>query len=227
MPMQSRSGNERSRLRGERWRPPSDLRPLVRPHRSSGRGKGAAAHRAEMLDGLNGRVVEVGAGTGLNFSHYPVAVTEVVAVEPEPHLRTLATAAAADAEVHVVVVDGTADSLPLDDDSCDAAVCSLVLCSVPDQARALAEVRRVLRADGELRFYEHVLADRRGFARFQRAVDVVHRYVAGGCHVTRDTEAAITTAGFDITRIRRFDFAPEPLTKQAAPKILGTAKLAG
>jgi ubiquinone/menaquinone biosynthesis C-methylase UbiE len=192
---------------------------------ASAEAKGAAAHRAEMLEGLEGRIVEVGAGTGLNFAHYPTAVTEVVAVEPEAHLRKLATAAAADAQVRVSVVDGTADSLPLDDDSCDAAVCSLVLCSVPDQARALGEVRRVLRPGGELRFYEHVLGDRPGFARFQRVVDVVHPYLSGGCHVTRDTEAAITAAGFEITRIRRFQFAPEPLTKQAAPKILGTARL--
>jgi ubiquinone/menaquinone biosynthesis C-methylase UbiE len=187
--------------------------------------KGAAEHRAEMLVGLEGRVVEVGAGTGLNFAHYPPTVTEVVAVEPEPHLRKLAKSAEADAKVPVTVLDGTADALPLEDASCDAAVCSLVLCSVPDQARALAEVRRVLRPDGELRFYEHVLDASPAFARFQRVVDVVHPYLSGGCRVTRDTEAAITAAGFDVVRIRRFRFAPEPLTKQAAPKILGAARL--
>jgi len=187
--------------------------------------KGAAEHRDEMLAGVGGRVVEVGAGNGLNFTHYASSVTEVVAVEPEPHLRQLAEAAAGDAKVPVTVVDGTADALPLEDDSCDAAVCSLVLCSVADQAEALAEVRRVLRPGGELRFYEHVLDARPGFARFQRIVDVVHPYIGGGCHVTRDTEAAITDAGFEITRIRRFRFAPEPLTKQAAPKILGAARL--
>ena len=187
--------------------------------------KGAGAHRAEMLDGLEGRVVEVGAGTGLNFRHYPTAVTEVVAVEPEPHLRTLATAEAAHAKVTVTVVDGTADALPLEDASCDAAVCSLVLCSVADQERALGEVRRVLRPGGELRFYEHVLDDNPRFARFQRIVDVIHPYVSGGCHVTRSTEAAIERAGFEVTKIRRFRFAPEPLTKQAGPKILGAARV--
>lgn len=186
--------------------------------------KGAAEHREEMLAGLEGRVVEVGAGNGLNFSHYPPTVAEVIAVEPEPHLRNLAKVAAADAKVNVTVVDGTATSLPVDEASCDAAVCSLVLCSVADQDTALAEVRRVLRPGGELRFYEHVLAEEPRFARFQRIVDVVHPYIGGGCHVSRDTEAAITRAGFEITTIRRFRFAPEPLTKQAAPKILGTAR---
>ncbi len=190
---------------------------------ASAEAKGAAAHRAEMLEGLSGRVVEIGAGTGLNFGHYPSTVDEVIAVEPEPHLRKLAVQAGADATVRVSVVDGTADALPLDDGSCDAAVCSLVLCSVRDPSHALSVVRRVLRPGGELRFYEHVLDDRPGFARFQRVVDVVHPFISGGCHVTRDTEAAIEAAAFDITRIRRFRFAPEPLTKQAAPKILGTA----
>jgi len=187
--------------------------------------KGAAEHRKEMLAGLRGRVVEVGAGNGLNFAHYPPEVDEVVAVEPEAHLRNLAERAAARAKVPIRVVDGTADSLPLDDKSCDAAVCSLVLCSVADQAAALAEVRRVLRPGGELRFYEHVIADSPGLARFQRAVDVIHPYVAGGCHVTRDTEQAIVDAGFEIASIRRFRFSPAVLTKQAAPKILGTARL--
>jgi ubiquinone/menaquinone biosynthesis C-methylase UbiE len=188
--------------------------------------RGAAEHRDEMLAGITGRVVEVGAGNGLNFAHYPPSVTEVIAVEPEAHLRKLAEAAASGAEVPVAVVDGTADALPLDDDSCDAAVCSLVLCSVADQAAALAEVRRALRPGGELRFYEHVLAASPRFAHFQRIVDVVHPYIGGGCHVTRDTETAIIDAGFEITSIRRFRFAPEPLTKQAAPKILGAARLA-
>ncbi len=187
--------------------------------------KGVAEHRAEMLSGLEGRVVEVGAGNGLNFAHYPSTVTEVIAVEPEPHLRKLARLAADEATVDVTVVDGTADSLPLEDGSCDAAVCSLVLCSVTDQAGALAEVRRVLRPGGELRFYEHVLADSRRFAMVQRAVDLVHPHVAGGCHVTRDTERAIAAADFEITSIRRFRFAPDLLSTQAAPKILGAARL--
>lgn len=187
--------------------------------------KGGAEHRQEMLAGLKGRVVEVGAGNGLNFTHYPATVTEVVAVEPEPHLRKLAHLAAEEAEVAVTLVDGTADSLPLENGTCDAAVCSLVLCSVADQGRALAEVRRVLRPGGELRFYEHVLDDGPAFARFQRVVDVVHPYVAGGCHLTRQTEAAITRAGFEITSVRRFRFAPEFLSRQAAPKILGAARL--
>lgn len=121
--------------------------------------KGAAEHRDELLAGLTGRVIEVGAGNGLNFRHYPTSVTEVVAIEPEPYLRERAQASAKASPVTVTVVDGTADQLPADDASFDAGVASLVLCSVDDQATALGELRRVIRPGGELRFYEHVVSD--------------------------------------------------------------------
>jgi ubiquinone/menaquinone biosynthesis C-methylase UbiE len=187
---------------------------------------GQREHRQELLDGLAGRVVEVGAGNGLNFGHYPSEVEEVVAVEPEPYLRERARAAAAAATVPVRVVDGLADRLPLDDDSVDAAVASLVLCSVPDQASALAELRRVLKDHGELRFYEHVRSQRPGFARLQRATDVVWPHVAGGCHTHRDTARAIEAAGFEIERCRRLTFRPCTLVAPVAPHVLGRARLA-
>ena len=120
--------------------------------------QGAAEHRERLLAGLGGRVIEVGAGNGLNFSHYPGTVAEVVAVEPEDYLRAKAERVAEDAPVAIRVVDGLADDLPAEDASFDAAVASLVLCSVPDQAAALAELRRVLRPGAELRFYELVLS---------------------------------------------------------------------
>ena len=109
-----------------------------------------AEHRRELLSGLTGRVIEVGAGHGLNFRHYPATVTELVAVEPEAYLRDLATEAAQQAPIPVQVVDGVADAIPVADEEFDAAVACLMLCSVPDQARASAEFRRVLRPKGEL-----------------------------------------------------------------------------
>jgi ubiquinone/menaquinone biosynthesis C-methylase UbiE len=188
--------------------------------------KGAAQHRADLLEGLRGRVIEVGAGNGANFRHYPTTVREVLAVEPEPHLRASAERAAAAAPVPVTVAGGTADALPAEDAGFDAAVVSLVLCTVPDVGRALGEVRRVLRAGGELRFYEHVRARRPGFARMQRAYDVVYPRVNGwGCHAARDTPAEIEAAGFTIERIRRFPFRASVIDVLLTPHALGTARL--
>jgi ubiquinone/menaquinone biosynthesis C-methylase UbiE len=107
--------------------------------------RGQAEHRAALLAGTSGRVVEVGAGTGLNFRHYPASVTELIAVEPEPALRRLAEAEATKVPSAVRVVDGVASRLPLEDPSCDVGVASGVLCSVRDQDEALRELRRVIR----------------------------------------------------------------------------------
>jgi ubiquinone/menaquinone biosynthesis C-methylase UbiE len=186
--------------------------------------KGAAERRNEMLAGLRGRVIEVGAGTGLNFNHYPSGVTEVLAVEPEPLLRQIALKEAAGVRVPVKVVDGWANDLPADDASFDAGVASLVLCSVPDQRAALAELHRVIRHGGELRFLEHVRASSPGFARFQRVVDRVHPLLGGGCHVSRDTLGEIEQVGFSVESVRRFRFTPCFLDQAVAPHIVGTAR---
>jgi len=187
-------------------------------------GRGAAEHRRRALTGLTGRVIEVGAGNGLNFAHYPSAVTEVVAVEPESYLRDRAIEAAAAIPIRIAVVDGLADDLPLEDASFDAGVASLVLCSVPDQARALAELYRVIRPGGELRFYEHVVAERPVAARLQRAADATFwPRVAGGCHMARDTGAAMEEAGFAVESSERFQFRFSALDPPKA-HILGIAR---
>jgi ubiquinone/menaquinone biosynthesis C-methylase UbiE len=190
--------------------------------------KGQAEHRRELLSGLEGRAIEVGAGHGLNFPYYPETVTEVVAVEPESHLRRMASKAAEEARVPVVVVDGVAGSIPAGDGEFDAAVACLVLCSVPDPARALAEFHRVLRPGGELRFYEHVLADTPALARAQRIGDRTRAWplVAGGCHASRDTARTMEMAGFTIERCKRFPFRAELVEFLATPKILGVARRA-
>jgi SAM-dependent methyltransferase len=183
---------------------------------------GGVDNRRELLAGLSGRVVEVGSGIGSNFAHYPPAVTEVIAVEPEPYLRAKSEEAAAGAPVPVRVVDGIADDLPVEDGSLDAGVVSLVLCSVPDQDAALAELHRKIKPGGELRFYEHVVSNRESRRKVQRFLDrTFYPRLAGGCHLTRDTRAAIDRAGFIVQRSRRFPFPPGKL---GIPHILGSAR---
>jgi ubiquinone/menaquinone biosynthesis C-methylase UbiE len=179
-------------------------------------------HRRRLLAGLTGRVLEVGAGNGLNFPHYPAAVTEVLAVEPEPYLRRLALAAASQAPVPVRVVDGTADALPAPDAGFDAVVASLVLCTVTDPDQALAEARRVLRPGGRLRFYEHVRATDPRLAGWQDRLQRPWGWLVGGCHPNRDTVAAITAAGLRLVQLDRFDLPVMP--PLARPHVLGVAE---
>jgi ubiquinone/menaquinone biosynthesis C-methylase UbiE len=186
--------------------------------------RGAGGYRQRLLAGAAGRVIEVGAGTGANFAHYPRAVTEVLAVEPEPYLRERAAAAAERAPVPVTVVDGVADRLPAVDGSFDAAVASLVLCSVPDVTAALAELRRVLRPGGRLYFWEHVRAEGWAGAGAQRLLDrTVWPAFSGGCHTGRDTAAAIAVAGFTVERLERFRFPDSWVPSPTAPQVLGVA----
>lgn len=189
--------------------------------------RGATEHRRRLLAGLSGTIVEIGAGQGLNFPHYPAEVTEVIAVEPEPTLRSAGAQAAASAPVPIRVIPGIADELPLEDQSADAAVTSLVLCSVPDQTRALAEVHRVLRPDGELRFYEHVIPNCQPKRLLLTLIDRSGLWprIAGGCHPARDTTAAIQSSGFNIETNDRIMFAASRF-EPAIPHILGIAKRA-
>ncbi|NUR57951.1 MAG: class I SAM-dependent methyltransferase [Catenulispora sp.] len=188
--------------------------------------RGAAEHRGRLLAGLSGRVAEIGAGNGLNFAHYPREVTEVVAIEPDAVLRAAAERAAADAPVPITVMAGHADAPPLGEASVDAVVLSLVLCSVPHPMHALAEVRRVLRAGGQVRFYEHVRSRFRIVGLLQDVVTPVWRRQAAGCHPNRDTLSTLRSAGFVVEKAEDFGFAP---TAWSPPlrHILGTATKQG
>ena len=187
---------------------------------------GSDRQRSELLAGLRGRVIEVGAGDGRNFRHYPEGVTEVLAVEPEPYLRRLAGAAAADAPTAITVVDGTAELLPARTGEFDSVVSSLVLCSVSHQGAALAELHRVLRDGGELRFFEHVIAERGLGRALQGGLDDSGLWPAlgAGCHLSRDTVAAIASGGFAVEQLRRFSSGPGGL---GIPFVLGVARRQG
>jgi ubiquinone/menaquinone biosynthesis C-methylase UbiE len=185
--------------------------------------RGQAELRRELLAGLSGVVVEVGAGSGLNFGHYPQSVRAVIAVEPEPYLRGKAAEAARSAPVPVHVTGGTASRLPVGGARVAAVVVSGVLCSVPDAPAALTEFRRVLGPGGELRFYEHVRARHPLRGRYQDAVALVWPRVMGGCHPNRETEATITAAGYRISACRALVFPPGALFSPVAPRIIGRA----
>jgi ubiquinone/menaquinone biosynthesis C-methylase UbiE len=185
---------------------------------------GVAAHRCELLQGLGGSVIELGAGNGMNFRHYPASIKKVVAVEPEPYLRERAYESAADCAVPVHVVDGEADALPFNDHAFDAGIVSLVLCTVPDQHRALSELFRVIRTGGELRFYEHVRSSQPGYGRLQTRAAAVWPFFAGGCRPDRRTGEAIERAGFVVERMRRFVWQPSLVEVLTAPRIIGVAR---
>lgn len=179
--------------------------------------------RERLAAGLAGRVVEVGAGTGASFSHYPATVDAVIAFEPEPYLRRIAIDAAARAPVPIAVRAGRAERLPAGDGEFDAALVSLTLCSVDDPDAAVAELARVLKPGAELRFHEHVRSHSPVAALLQRAGDLVWPHVGGGCHLARPTEKTLAAAGFVLERVDRFRLRTGPLDPPK-PHVLGTAR---
>ncbi len=183
------------------------------------------ALRRENLAGLSGRVLEVGAGIGTNFSHYPESVDEVIAVEPEPRLSAQARASAEAAPVRIVVTEATAEAFS-DVEPFDAVVCSLVLCSVHDPAGVLQRLHSLLRPGGELRYLEHVAsAGARG--RLQRLADAtLWPRLLGNCHTHRHTERSIVEAGFEVDFSRRELTLPAWAPMPVSELLLGRARRA-
>jgi ubiquinone/menaquinone biosynthesis C-methylase UbiE len=180
----------------------------------------AAVLREQLVGGVGGKVLEIGAGTGANLRFYRAA-DHVTVSEPSAAMRARLTAKLGQAEVPVDVVDATAGALPFPDASFDAVVCTLVLCTVPDQPRALGEIRRVLKPAGALVFFEHV----RGHGPAAVAQDMITpltRVVAAGCHPNRDTAAALVAGGFGIETIATIK--PRPHMPLVAPFIHGVAR---
>jgi SAM-dependent methyltransferase len=165
-------------------------------------------YRRELLAGLSGRVLEVGCGNGMNFEHYPPEVTEVVGVEPEEYLLRQARLAAAKAARRIVIVKGQGEMVSqVVSGPFDAAVFSLVLCSVPDPEAVLRDTKKVLRNGAEVRFYEHVVSGDPRRARYQRFFAPAWSRAAGGCRPDRDTLSVIERE-FSITDAKAFDFCP-------------------
>jgi SAM-dependent methyltransferase len=161
--------------------------------------------RRQLIAPIRGQVLEVGAGTGVTLPLYGHGVDRIVMSEPDRHMRSQLTrkirSAGADS---VEVSDGSLVSLPFPDETFDYVTCMLVLCSVPDLDHALAEIRRVLSAQGRLVFMEHVAAEGRPRRlTWQRRIEPFWKRISGNCHLTRRTEAAILDAGFRMETIQR------------------------
>ena len=180
---------------------------------------GAEMKRA-LLAGARGRVLEVGVGTGLSFSHYP-PVEELVGVDPsEPMLRR-ARRRAGEVGREVTLVEAPAEALPFANDSFDTVVTLAVLCTIEEPQRALREIHRVLRSDGQLLFLEHVRSSDQKRARAQDRFERPWGWIAGGCHPNRRTLSEIEAAGFEVTDLEESEIQQVP--SLVRPHITGTA----
>jgi ubiquinone/menaquinone biosynthesis C-methylase UbiE len=157
--------------------------------------------RTALLADLSGDVLEIGAGTGRNLDHYPSGIERLVLAEPDRHMRRHLESMAAGHAKRVEVIAAPAQALPVADGELDAVVSTLVLCSVGDVDAVLGEVRRVLKPGGRFLFIEHVAAKGGSRLVWQRRVEPVWKRIADGCHLTRETRAAIERAGFELSEV--------------------------
>jgi ubiquinone/menaquinone biosynthesis C-methylase UbiE len=180
-----------------------------------GEKAGMSELREELLAGARGRTLELGAGTGLNLSHYPEAVSELVLTEPDPHMakRLRRRLSESPPPFPARVIEAAAEQLPFEDASFDTVVSTLVFCTVSDPERAAGEAARVVKRDGELHLVEHVRAEEGSTqARWQDRLERPWGWLVGGCHPNRDT-ATTLSARFDVSGLR-----PDALPK--APPIV-------
>jgi ubiquinone/menaquinone biosynthesis C-methylase UbiE len=180
--------------------------------------KAAEPLRSRVCEGLHGQVVEIGFGSGLNIPFYPASVTGVAAIEPADTGWKLAGKRLATARVPVQRTGLDGQSLPLDDDSCDSALSTWTLCTIPDVTAALGEVRRVLKPGGTLHFVEHGLAPDERVRRWQYRLEPMQKRLFGGCHLTRRISDLLTAAGFAIADVDVF-------YEKGAPKTMGADSL--
>jgi SAM-dependent methyltransferase len=186
---------------------------------------GLGEMRRESLASAGGRVLELGAGTGVNLELYPDAVTDLVVVEPDPHMAKRLRAKLARSGQAASVVEAPAERLPFEDASFDTAVATLVLCTVPDPEAALAETARLLKPGGRLLFIEHVRAEDPGLARWQDRLEKPWRFLGDGCHCNRDTVATIATSPLTLEEVDRGRLPKAPPI--VTPLVRGSARRPG
>lgn len=180
--------------------------------------------RRDLLAGARGRVLELGAGTGLNLDLYPDSARDLTLTEPDPHMVKQLRKRVAEADRAAEVVAAPAEKLPFEDDSFDTVALTLVLCTVPDPAAALQEIQRVLKPDGRFLFLEHVRSPDPGLAKWQDRFERPWRFLGDGCHCNRDTVSAISASGFELGEVERPEFPKVvPIVR---PMAKGSASLA-
>jgi SAM-dependent methyltransferase len=181
--------------------------------------------RREVLAGASGRTVDVGAGTGVNVGLFPPAVSDLVLAEPDPHMFKRLKEKLGESGEGVSAIEAPAESLPFADSSVDTVAFTLVLCTVPDPAAALAEAARILRPGGRLLFVEHVRSEDSGLARWQDRLEKPWRFLADGCHCNRDTVATIESSQLELERAEQGSLPKAPPIVR--PLVWGSAALRG
>ncbi len=177
------------------------------------RNKQLVPYRERVIGAAEGRVLEIGVGSGMNLPFYRPPVREVLALEPAPRLVTMARSASHVTSMPVSFLEASAEAIPLDQHSVDTVVTTWTLCSIPQAATALAEMRRVLQPSGKLLFVEHGLAPDEAVRRWQDRLTPAWRYISGGCHLNRPIRSMIEVAGFHIDRIETgYMPGPKPMT---------------
>ncbi len=192
------------------------------PTLALGERAGMREVRRAALAGAHGRVLEVGAGSGLNLALYPSAVTSLALTDPEAPMVERLRERVRDLGRGAAACQAPAEALPFDDASFETVVCTLVLCTVSDMAAGLREMARVLAPGGCLIFVEHVYADGPRLARWQERLHGAWWRIGYGCHCNRDTVAALRAAGFEITELARRRWPRMPPIVQ--PLVVGTAR---
>jgi ubiquinone/menaquinone biosynthesis C-methylase UbiE len=177
------------------------------------RNKQLVPFRERVIGAAEGRVLEIGVGSGMNLPFYRPPVREVLALEPAPRLLNMARSASHETGLPVSFLEASAEAIPLDKSSVDTVVTTWTLCSIPQAATALAEMRRVLRPGGKLLFVEHGLAPDEAVRRWQHRLTPAWRYISGGCHLNRPIRSMIEGTGFRVERIETgYMPGPKPMT---------------
>lgn len=177
------------------------------------RNRALLPYRRRSLSAAQGRVLEIGIGSGLNLPFYPLHVSEVLGLEPAPRLVAMARHAASRSQFPTLLIEGSAEAIPLDDRSVDTVVITWTLCSIQEAATALREMRRVLKASGQLLFVEHGEAPHEDVRKWQDRLTPAWKRIGGGCHLNRPIRSLIERSGFRISQLETgYMQGPRPMS---------------